>query len=61
MLEEGFKKKAEEMDGEIQQLKHNIEDMKKNSGSIFDTIIREVASFIFSPISMIEKGIRSLF
>uniref|UniRef100_A0A8C6HB16 GB1/RHD3-type G domain-containing protein n=1 Tax=Mus spicilegus TaxID=10103 RepID=A0A8C6HB16_MUSSI len=61
LLEEGFKKKAEEMGGEIQQMKLSIEDMKKNSGSIFDTIVREVASFIFSPISMIEKGIRSLF
>lgn len=34
MLEEGFKKQYEEMNGEIQQLKYTIRNMKRNSGSI---------------------------
>nr|XP_048303097.1 guanylate-binding protein 6-like isoform X2 [Myodes glareolus] len=34
LLEEGFKKQYEEMNGEIQQLKYTIRNMKRNSGSI---------------------------
>ncbi|XP_021018118.1 guanylate-binding protein 6-like isoform X1 [Mus caroli] len=63
-LEEGFKKKAEEMSGEIQQLKHIIEDMKRNSVSVVEHILKGFATVIFVPIYRARealRGIASLF
>lgn len=64
LLEEGFKKKAEAMNGEIQRLRHNVEDMKKNSGSVFETILGGFATVISAPVLLIAeaaRGIASLF
>ncbi|XP_028638193.1 guanylate-binding protein 6-like [Grammomys surdaster] len=63
-LEEGFKKKAEEMSGEIQRLRHNIEDMRQNSGSFVDHLVRGFASVICAPVLLVAgivRGIASLF
>lgn len=59
-LEEGFKKKAEEMSGEIQRLSYHIEDMKQNSGSIVDHILRGFASVIFAPVLLVGEAIRGI-
>ncbi|XP_076402946.1 guanylate-binding protein 6-like [Peromyscus maniculatus bairdii] len=64
LLEEGFKKKAEAMNGEIQRLRHNVEDMKKNSGSVFEKILGGFATVISAPVLLIAeaaRGIASLF
>ncbi|XP_052055422.1 guanylate-binding protein 6-like isoform X2 [Apodemus sylvaticus] len=59
-LEEGFNKKAEEMNEEIQRLRRNIEDMKQKKVSFVDLIARECASLFFSPISLIERVARGI-
>uniref|UniRef100_A0A8I5YC51 GB1/RHD3-type G domain-containing protein n=1 Tax=Rattus norvegicus TaxID=10116 RepID=A0A8I5YC51_RAT len=59
-LEEGFKKKAEEMSGEIQRLSYHIKYMKQNSGSIVDHILRGFASVIFAPILLVEEAVRGI-
>ncbi|XP_059131292.1 guanylate-binding protein 6-like [Peromyscus eremicus] len=60
LLEEGFKKKAEEMNGEIQRLRHNVEDMKKNSGSILDKILGGFATVISAPALLITEAVRGI-
>lgn len=59
-LEEGFKKKAEEMNGEIQRLSYHIKYMKQNSGSIVDHILRGFASVIFAPVLLVGEAIRGI-
>uniref|UniRef100_A0A8C6HLB6 Guanylate-binding protein/Atlastin C-terminal domain-containing protein n=1 Tax=Mus spicilegus TaxID=10103 RepID=A0A8C6HLB6_MUSSI len=44
--EEGYKKQAEEMSGEIHQLGHNIKEMKQNGDSLVESILRKC---IFQP------------
>ena len=64
MLEEGFKKKSEEMKGEIQRLNSIVDDMKKNSGSFIGRILLEFATLIAAPILvpvMVVKSIVSAF
>ncbi|XP_052055423.1 guanylate-binding protein 6-like [Apodemus sylvaticus] len=63
-LEEGFKKKADEMNGEIKRLRHNIEDMKQNTGSVVDHIVRGFATVLSAPVLLVAgaiQGIASLF
>lgn len=61
LLEEGFRKKSEEMNGEIQRLKYNIEDMKRNSGSFVDNIIRGFATVIFAPALLVAEVVKGFF
>ncbi|XP_052591551.1 guanylate-binding protein 6-like [Peromyscus californicus insignis] len=60
LLEEGFKKKAEEMNGEIQRLRHNVEDMRKNSGSVLDKILGGFATVICAPALLITEAVRGI-
>ncbi|XP_050011762.1 guanylate-binding protein 6-like [Alexandromys fortis] len=60
LLEEGFKKKSEEMSGEIEQLRSNLKDMKENSGSILETILKEFAKAICGPFFFIMDIINDL-
>ncbi|XP_040589366.1 guanylate-binding protein 6-like [Mesocricetus auratus] len=61
LLEEGFRKKSEEMNGEIQRLKYNIEDMKRNSGSFVDNIVRGFATVIFAPALLVAEVVKGFF
>ncbi|ERE87659.1 guanylate-binding protein 6 [Cricetulus griseus] len=61
LLEEGFRKKSEEMNGEIQRLKHNIDDMKRNSGSILDNIIKGFATVICAPALIAVEAVKKIF
>uniref|UniRef100_A0A8C6HP35 GB1/RHD3-type G domain-containing protein n=1 Tax=Mus spicilegus TaxID=10103 RepID=A0A8C6HP35_MUSSI len=54
--EEGYKKQAEEMSGEIHQLGHNIKEMKQNGDSLVESILRSCFSLILPP-SESEKAI----
>lgn len=58
--EEGYKKQAEQMRGEIHRLGHKIEYMKQNGDSLVESILRNCFSFFFSP-SETEKAISSVF
>ncbi|KAH0515412.1 Guanylate-binding protein 6 [Microtus ochrogaster] len=60
LLEEGFKKKSEEMSGELEQLKSNLKDMKENSGSILENILKEFAKAICGPLFLIMDIINGL-
>uniref|UniRef100_A0A8C6MZA7 GB1/RHD3-type G domain-containing protein n=1 Tax=Mus spicilegus TaxID=10103 RepID=A0A8C6MZA7_MUSSI len=57
--EEGYKKQAEEMSGEIHQLGHNIKEMKQNGDSLVESILRSCFSLILPP-SESEKAISSV-
>ncbi|KAF0872915.1 guanylate-binding protein 6-like [Crocuta crocuta] len=67
LLNEGFRKKSEEMDAEIKQLKHMI-DTKNNETSWFTQILdrfgSEVISVFTSPFKIVDslvRGVSSLF
>ncbi|XP_021017895.1 guanylate-binding protein 6-like isoform X2 [Mus caroli] len=47
-LKEGFKKKAEEMNKEIQQLRDVIKDKKKNTVPIVEVLLSAFSTFLFS-------------
>ncbi|XP_040603486.1 LOW QUALITY PROTEIN: guanylate-binding protein 6 [Mesocricetus auratus] len=64
LLEEGFRKKSEEMNGEIALLKDNIDDMKRNSASVLGNILKAFATAICAPVFMVMeviKGFTSAF
>ncbi|XP_038180259.1 guanylate-binding protein 6-like isoform X3 [Arvicola amphibius] len=53
LIEEGFKKKSEEMSGEIQQLNSTVNDMEKNSGFFIDCILKEFSTVIGTPPTLL--------
>ncbi|XP_060237055.1 guanylate-binding protein 6-like isoform X3 [Meriones unguiculatus] len=58
LLEQGFEKKAQEMNKQIELLKCGIEEMKRNSGSFIDTIIKGAASVLFAPLYLVAEGVK---
>ncbi|CAO2639109.1 Guanylate-binding protein 6 [Lemmus lemmus] len=58
LFDEGFRKQAEEMKGEIQRLNSTINDMKTNSGSFKGCITKEFALMIGTPISIPPMAVR---
>lgn len=48
------------MSGEIEQLKSNLKDMKENSGSILENILKEFAKAICGPFFLIMDIINGL-
>ncbi|CAO2639095.1 Guanylate-binding protein 6 [Lemmus lemmus] len=60
LLEGGFKKKSEEMSGEIERLKYNLKNMKNNSGSILENILKEFAKAVSAPFYFIVDIINGL-
>lgn len=48
------------MSGEIQWLRYNIEDMKQNSSSIVDYIMRSFASVIPAPVLLVAEAVRGI-
>lgn len=48
------------MSGEIQRLSYHIEDMKQNSGSIVDQIVRGFASVILAPVLLVSEAVRGI-
>lgn len=67
MLDEGFKKKSEEMNAEIHQLKHMIDTTKNDTPWIARTLDKlgdELTSILSAPaklIGQVVKGVSSLF
>lgn len=59
-LEEGFKKKSDEMSGEILRLRRNIEDMEQNSDSVVDHIIRGFATVLSAPGILLAHAVRGI-
>lgn len=59
-LEEGFEKKAQEMRGEIQRLRHNIEDMEQNIGFFVNLLVTGLATVTFGPVVLVAEAVRGI-
>ncbi|XP_040326831.1 guanylate-binding protein 6-like [Herpailurus yagouaroundi] len=64
LLKEGFRKKSEEMDEEIRQLKHMIDMTKNNEASWFtqalDRFGSEIISIFASPVRVLDTVVRTV-
>ncbi|XP_042808631.1 guanylate-binding protein 6-like [Panthera leo] len=64
LLKEGFRKKSEEMDEEIRQLKHTIDTTKNNEASWFtqalDRFGSEIISIFASPVRVLDTVVRTV-
>ncbi|GAB5575245.1 guanylate-binding protein 4-like isoform X1 [Prionailurus iriomotensis] len=64
LLKEGFRKKSEEMDEEIRQLKHTIDMTKNNEASWFtqalDRFGSEIISIFASPVRVLDTVVRTV-
>lgn len=64
MLAEGYKKKSEEMNAEINNLKSKIETIKKENTSFLEQTLNAFATVLCAPIVLaveVVKGIAALF
>ncbi|XP_057627823.1 guanylate-binding protein 6-like [Chionomys nivalis] len=60
LLEEGFRKKSEEMKGEIQRLTSTVNDMKENSGSFIGHLLKEFATGIAAPVLLPVMAVKKI-
>ncbi|KAH0510610.1 Guanylate-binding protein 6, partial [Microtus ochrogaster] len=60
LLEEGFRKQAEEMKGEIQRLNSIVDDMKENSGTFTGHLLKEFATVIAGPILLPVMAVKKI-
>ncbi|KAK7816467.1 hypothetical protein U0070_007884 [Myodes glareolus] len=61
LLEEGFRKQAEEMNGEIQRLRSTFNDLKENSGTIVGHFLKEAATLLAAPVLLPVMAIKRIF
>nr|XP_042113693.1 guanylate-binding protein 6 isoform X2 [Peromyscus maniculatus bairdii] len=64
LLAEGYKKKSEEMNAEINNLKNKLESIKKESTSFLEQTLNAFATVLCAPIVLaveVVKGIAALF
>ncbi|XP_038180246.1 guanylate-binding protein 6-like isoform X1 [Arvicola amphibius] len=60
LLEEGFKKKSEEMSREIQRLTSTVNDMEENNGSFIDRILKEFVTRIAAPVLLPVMAVKRI-
>ncbi|XP_036112192.1 guanylate-binding protein 6-like isoform X2 [Molossus molossus] len=64
LIKEGFRKKSEEMEAEINRLRNAIDNNKKDKGpwisQALDTLANEATTILSAPAVLIGKGLRAL-